>query len=389
MVLYGWKVYMDYALTYTEVNGISILILIYILIRLKGDYGKSYEMQPLKKLSYSLLLVAITDTMWVIGESGILPYTIEANHLVNIIYLISVTLSAYYWFVYNEIRLGRWEFLSRKIRLLSLLPLLVVSVCVVLSPVTKWVYYIDANDDFHSGNYRIIQIIGIMAYLIGAAVHSFIQAMKAGSKSKRNEYLALSSFFILPLILSITLFYAPVLPVGAISMTLPLLMVYIKVQDTRIFSDALTGLNNRRRADEYFEMRIIDYHPNMVFFLGDINDFKSINDTYGHAEGDKALILASEVMKTVCGEYDAFLARYGGDEFCIIWEMTDKRPPERLINAIQTNLTQATIGADLPYELTMSFGYAKADGQLNGSQILDLADDMMYRNKEKAHKGRK
>ena len=119
MVLYRWKVYMDYALTYTEVNGISILILIYILIRLKGDYGKSYEMRLLKKLSYSLILVALTDAMWALGESGILPYTIEANHLVNIIYLICVTISAYYWFVYNEIRLGEYEFFSRKSELRS------------------------------------------------------------------------------------------------------------------------------------------------------------------------------------------------------------------------------------------------------------------------------
>ena len=389
MVLYRWKVYMDYALTYTEVNGISILILIYILIRLKGDYGKSYEMRPLKKLSYSLILVALTDAMWALGESGILPYTIEANHLVNIIYLICVTISAYYWIVYNEIRLGEYEFFSRKIRFVAMLPLIIVSVCVVLSPFTKWVYYIDVNDGFHSGYYRVIQIIGIMIYLVGASAHALNRAIKARNHTRRNEYIALASFFILPLVLNVSVFFTPVLPVGAISMTLPLLMAYIKVQDTRIFSDALTGLNNRRRADEYFEMKIVDYHPNMVFFLGDINDFKNINDTYGHAEGDKALILASEVMKTVCGEYDAFLARYGGDEFCIIWEMTDKKPPERLIDAIQRNLTQATIGADLPYELTMSFGYARADGQLTGSQILDIADDMMYRNKEQAHKEKK
>ena len=84
-------------------------------------------------------------------------------------------------------------------------------------------------------------------------------------------------------------------------------------------TDALTGLNNRRNLLEKIQFEIERakrYGLNMVFFMLDIDHFKKINDTFGHAYGDEALRIVAQEMKTVFNE-NMVLSRFGGDEFCI------------------------------------------------------------------------
>jgi diguanylate cyclase (GGDEF)-like protein len=62
----------------------------------------------------------------------------------------------------------------------------------------------------------------------------------------------------------------------------------------------------------------------MLLFMMDIDNFKSINDAYGHIEGDGALKAFSDAMKDVAIRYSAFIARYGGDEFCMVMDASGK-----------------------------------------------------------------
>lgn len=377
---------MGYVSIYVEVNIISIVLLVYLLARLNVNYGTVLEVRALKWLSYVLVILAIMDIMWVLGEHTSLPYTREANNLINVLYMLTNGLASYMWLIYNEQKLDKWNTFSRATRFLISLPFWIYAFMVIASVKTGWIFYVDDNNHFHDGNLRIFQGIMTLSYLIAAAIHAMIRASHETVRTQKSEYVALASFFILPLTFSVVHFFLPDIPYAAIGSTLAMLFVYNRVQDNRIFSDVLTGLNNRRRSDEYFDLKIVDYNPNMVFMLGDINKFKYINDNFGHAEGDRALIMVSGVLKAVCNEFGAFLARYGGDEFSIIWENRDERTEEQFIDRIDEKLYEASEKAHLPYPLTMSFGYARADGRLTGSQILDIADKMMYERKVEAHK---
>lgn len=79
-------------------------------------------------------------------------------------------------------------------------------------------------------------------------------------------------------------------------------------------TDFLTGLSNRRCLFEYFDS--IKYTPNIATILIDLDNFKKVNDTYGHKAGDDALILTAEILRKTF-PID-FVARLGGDEFAII-----------------------------------------------------------------------
>lgn len=150
--------------------------------------------------------------------------------------------------------------------------------------------------------------------------------------------------------------------------------------------DALTGLPNRRLLHEEFERRLAGpqrHRKHLGVLLLDLDRFKLINDTYGHAAGDRLLQTVSDRITSVLGETD-FLARLGGDEFAIL--ITTDPGNEDLFRVAQRILSVVA----MPFEaeggvysdVTVSIGISvcPADGETN-DELLKRADQAMYQAK--------
>ena len=85
----------------------------------------------------------------------------------------------------------------------------------------------------------------------------------------------------------------------------------------------------------------------------DINGFKKINDTYGHYEGDRALIETANILKKAIGGTPMFLARYGGDEFAILGFLKDMNEAEGLKKKIQRYFADSNVDVSRIYDITM------------------------------------
>ena len=160
---------------------------------------------------------------------------------------------------------------------------------------------------------------------------------------------------------------------------------YIQNQNSYIFIDELTGINNRAMLNKYLNDIKESEHTYYILMV-DIDKFKLINDNNGHLEGDKALIYFSNRLKKVLDKYKCFLARYGGDEFTIIYRTENEDEISNLTNEIKQNL-KASIN-DLGYEITASMGYSRLNDFTNSSDAIKKADEMLYQEKVKAHKNR-
>ena len=117
----------------------------------------------------------------------------------------------------------------------------------------------------------------------------------------------------------------------------------------------------------------------------DANDFKQINDTYGHAEGDHALILIAEALKqAVCILKDPpFLARYGGNEFIIIVCTADETELSTLRGEIRRCLHDACTAAATPYRLSVAVGWDKLGRDEPFTACQQRADQKLYEDKKK------
>ena len=121
----------------------------------------------------------------------------------------------------------------------------------------------------------------------------------------------------------------------------------------------------------------------------DLNKFKKINDTFGHAVGDEALILCSQALKRVIGQYGGFAARFGGDEFLLFWQLDrDADPdPEQLIQDVNKYLKE--LSAEKPYELVMTMGYTCCTNPKESlNSYIRQADAMLYQRKAASGAGR-
>ncbi len=152
--------------------------------------------------------------------------------------------------------------------------------------------------------------------------------------------------------------------------------------------DALTKLYNRHYFNEissgYFENSIRQGH-NLSVLMIDIDDFKQLNDTYGHAFGDKVLIKTSEHLKNFSRKGD-FIVRYGGEEFLFLIYDTPIESSlamaKRICQYIQMSKLHTPKGEDI--FITISAGLSQLDVNYDKSveDIIRRADDALYRSKK-------
>jgi diguanylate cyclase (GGDEF)-like protein len=168
------------------------------------------------------------------------------------------------------------------------------------------------------------------------------------------------------------------------SVTLSLLIIFLNVQTRSIYIDYLTGVNNRKKFEAYLKNKINSCTENKTFsaILMDLNNFKTINDTLGHDMGDKALENFAALLKS-CLRSNDFIARFGGDEFYVILDITDKIKLESTVCRIKEYINKYNDSGTQPYKLSISLGYAVYDYDLHlkSEEFQKLIDRLMYEDK--------
>ena len=151
-----------------------------------------------------------------------------------------------------------------------------------------------------------------------------------------------------------------------------------------IFEDELTGIFNRRFLRNYFQYKIpwdaLKDHP-ISLIMADVDHFKQVNDTYGHAAGDQALVWLASLLKEAGGE-EGLAIRYAGDEFMILlpdWEKQSAlKLGEQLLQRIRQKplLLEKEVG-ELRLTLSMGIASAPEDAQ-TGKNLIQKADTALY-----------
>jgi diguanylate cyclase (GGDEF)-like protein/PAS domain S-box-containing protein len=151
--------------------------------------------------------------------------------------------------------------------------------------------------------------------------------------------------------------------------------------------DELTGIFNRRRFQEEVERHLRDakrFGDPPTLLLIDIDGFKRINDTYGHATGDRALQVVANALRHAVRETD-LVGRLGGDEFVALLTRAEPRGVDRVVEAFRRSLRLEDAAFGLAHHLEASVGVAISHGASEScDSLLSRADHAMY--EEKARK---
>ena len=175
------------------------------------------------------------------------------------------------------------------------------------APFTGLYFFLDAGNVYHRGPLFPVHAAVSYSYMLFAFVVVIVAAHRR--IVDRGTLTALLIFPLPPMIAGAIQIrhYGLVLlwPAAVLS----LLVIFIEVQKRKLSSDYLTGAFNRRHLDEYVEARVRDFRDEregtgrrgrrFAGFLVDVDDFKTINDRFGHAAGDEALVAAVRLIKNL------------------------------------------------------------------------------------------
>ncbi|HVT35664.1 MAG TPA: diguanylate cyclase, partial [Nevskiaceae bacterium] len=149
-------------------------------------------------------------------------------------------------------------------------------------------------------------------------------------------------------------------------------------------TDRLTGVPNRLAYDQRVRQDHASwkrYGQPMIIAVWDIDRFKKVNDTYGHACGDKALAAVGLLLSKHIRETD-FVARYGGEEFAMILHGLDAEAAHQLTDKLRATIEKIDFRYNQqPVPLTVSCGYASFSGDDTPESVFERADAALYRAK--------
>jgi diguanylate cyclase (GGDEF)-like protein len=140
-------------------------------------------------------------------------------------------------------------------------------------------------------------------------------------------------------------------------------------------TDGLTGLLNRRS----FEHKVTSLRRQgsaLSLAMADLDHFKALNDTYGHATGDRALVLFAEILRSSFRSQDV-IGRHGGEEFVVALPGCTAANAQRFLDALRSRLDAAITVAGLPH-FTVSFGVVEATPQEDLPALIGRADAALF-----------
>ena len=378
----------EYFIYYSSINMVGVLIFGIMLL----NDCLSVDRQE-KQLKYDYALIAfilyfISDAIWSGVDSGVFPVNYFSVMFTAISNFSIMTFITYTWLNYVMAVEQIPNRNSRKVRVLLACPFVLSLIVLIVT------YCVDPNllIDEELKNTKMFDAFMVVIpyiYIIAVIVYTIKKARTEKNPIEKKKHIYIGLFPIMVVVGGLLqMICMPSLPIFCFASTLLMLIFYIKSIDTQISKDPLTNLNNRGQLARYVAQGnnlIIDGRATFVVMM-DVNDFKQVNDTYGHAEGDAALvIIAQALMHAVKSRtMPLFLGRYGGDEFVMIAHPVKEEELKELIEAVRENITARCVNEKKPYRLTVGVGYDElCGGQDTFQKCMQRADDNLYQDKER------
>ncbi|MCR5219295.1 GGDEF domain-containing protein [Treponema sp.] len=368
-----------------EIDTFCCFILGIILYSLFKNYDRQTKQRYYIKALIMGVVSFLSEINWALLEGNIIREPRIINFFTNAVYYISSILMGYFWLNYVETALESKALKKSGYRIAANLPVLIVILGVIASYFNGFFFYIDENNVYHRGKFVIVHTVLCHSFTLVTSLHALKRSLETKVYLKQLEYKILSMFLLFPLTIGIIQIIFPEIPTVSIGISLAFLFVYIDLQNLLISVDTLTGLNNRNQLMKYLgnKIRNENENENLYVFMLDVNKFKKINDTYGHVEGDAALVRCAKALKTFKKDGQNFIGRYGGDEFIVIAEIKDKNSLESYCQKMKNELAYICKKEKVAYDLSFSIGYALYNKNMKSIQdFIAEADKKLYEAKK-------
>ena len=383
----------NYFIYYTEASIVCVIIFAIMLFRDIFNVDRQEKQIKYDHALVAFMLYFVSDAFWAAVIAGILPknhFTVLTTNFANYVLMAAIT---YTWLRY----VMAVEQVAKRDdpvdRFAIQFPFIIATVALIATYLIKPGILVNEALDLQFG-YNIFQIAVPCVYIAATVGYTLKRATVEENPIERKKHLFVGLF---PLMVVagglIQILVLPETPVFCFCCAILMIVFYINSMETQISTDPLTGLNNRGQLLHYTlqkaNLRREGRRTFVVMF--DINDFKDINDTYGHAEGDHALIVVADALRNVLKSHSTpmFAARYGGDEFMLIVHPTEASELDDLVREIREQIEAIRSAEAIPYPVSIGAGYDElAGGDDTFQKCMQRADVKLYQDKAAQKKRR-
>lgn len=377
----------DYFIYYLESNAVCLIIFVILLVRdlLSGDRQE-------KQIKFDHALVAfmlyfISDAVWSAIIAGVIPRTKISVTIANFSNYLLMTGVTYMWLRYAL----AYEHVKNRERLINkfavLFPFILTTIALSVVYAVNSELLFDAELNLTPLFNAFLVVVPII-YIVAILAYTIHMAKAEQNRDNRLGHIYIGVFPLMVVVGGVVqTFFLPRTPVYCYSCAILMLVLYLQSMEKKISVDPLTGLNNRGQLLRYITQEVNnrrDHRRTFVVML-DVNDFKLINDAYGHAEGDRALILIATALKKVTKEspIPSFLGRYGGDEFVLILHPINEPEIDAVIVGIREEIYAKCREEKTPYLISVGAGYDEyMGGQDTIQSCMQRADYKLYLDKQ-------
>lgn len=365
---------------YCAISIVCVFLLIYCIVVTNRSAEHSSELMFYKLTMGFAVLCSLTDAVFALREYGQIPLGDVTNYISEILYSLGSILGTYCWFIYSEKKQQSTISLSRKWILLCAVPFAVMSTFTLTTPLHRLCFSV-----IDSQYIRGVLNVPFTAICIFFIACSGIMALLKSFRKKFHSRVAFLRFlFLYALILAaaqiVQVYAGPILPFRSLSATVLFVFITLHGMCETVTIDAGSHVNNRFSLNRLLDAKIFGKEKFWLTMI-DVDDFKHINDSFGHIKGDEAILYtASAIMRAV--PRSSFVARYGGDEFAVVSPFEDEPLVRSMEERIRGELKKLVQENHCPFSIDISVGYAARNDSINNiPDMVEAADRMLYERK--------
>ena len=375
-----------YFFFYTEAIIFCILAFVILLINEIWRTHRDDRQIKFDNVLMAHILYFISDIFWAGVLAGVIPRTLFTVLFFNLTNYIFMAAIGYTWFFYAALMEKIPIINTRRGRNIVRLPIIIMTLVMVVVYLISPHSLIDEHYNLQMLYYPLM-LAAPICYVVVSCVCSIVKARRESDPIERRTYLFLGIYPLIVVAVGISQVVVINAPLLCFACTLMMLFFYIRSMNNLISLDPLTQLNNRGQLQRYINEEENMQREGLTTFviMIDVNDFKNINDVYGHAEGDHALTMIADSLRHAAGKigFPVFIARYGGDEFVVIMHCKDETGPDAMGREIRRQIQKESAEAGIPYKITIAYGFDELSKYGESFEsCLRRADEKSYRDKD-------
>ena len=379
------------AILYAEIYLICMIVVGLLMHwSMRGDSHSTSD-QWLIRCIAGFFVTFGSNFLFTIFNRGIIPtpWAKELSYVFKTLFFLLFSGSVIAWCGYAETEIQKGDMARKKARLMFIIPALLPVIPIILNLWNHMLFRIDESLLYKRGiayHFLMMYLFVISAiFAIRLLRRSFLES----TPNSKSHLLTAASFSLCVLAAWVLSFFGEAVPVICVCVMVNLLCIYTGNTRQQISMDKLTQVNNRQNLIGFMNYKLINHENRLYVLMIDVDYFKQINDTYGHLEGDHALVCVASALKRSCSPFKRrpFIARFGGDEFIIVLEGAQE-DADCLCESIRQHLRESQERDQLPYELKVSIGVACYRCGMGSKDLIAAADAELYKIKHARDKNK-